>query len=445
MRLHCEGDAVPTINGLDLTMSLDAKGVITARIDYTLEFSPEEAAANISIAEKAVLARRYGGLDLYTAQAAGAAGMQLLAGQAAGDQADQVVAVLQDQTAGFDSFGIAAGAPPSVTRSFTHTLTDTERTALLEVGREHPYALVSVLPAGIRADVQIAQVEIDVGDPAGVPQPAGDFPVGTAPRAVAFDGHSVWVANSGGENVTKLSLDGTPQGPFAAGKVPSAIAVEPMTGAVWVAASGDQAIAVLMQNGTLANIVPTVGSPTALAAGTAVWVATDAGNLEKHDPVTGGTLQTVPLPGKTPSAVCFSDGNIWVADEQAGTVARVRAEDGTLVGSYPVGAQPLALAFDGECIWVANNGEATVTKLRAADGANLGAFPVGANPTGVVAANGMVWVANGGDRTVTRLRASDGGADQTIDVGPGPSSIAYDGQSIWVTRESANSVARRPA
>jgi DNA-binding beta-propeller fold protein YncE len=437
---------VPTINGLDLTMSLDANGVVTARIDYTLRFSPEEAAANISVAERAVLARRYGVLDTYTAQASIAAGMQLLVGQAAGDPADQVVAVLQDETASYTSFGVGAGAPAAVPRSFTHTLTDTEQAALLEVGREHPYALVSVLPAGIRADVQIAQVEIDVGDPAAPPpQPAADFPVGTTPRAVAFDGTSVWVANTGSNDVTKIGLDGSLQGPYQAGLTPTAIAVDPGTGTVWVADSGDQLVMVLAPNGTIANQIATAGVPTALAVGGGyVWIATNAGVVEKHDPLVGGNLGSYPLAGKTPSAAVYGDDGVWVADELNGTVAHLRAADGTLV-TYKVGTQPLGIAFDGDSVWVTNSGDATVTKLRAADGTSLGVFPVGASPVGVVTANGMAWVANSGGSTVTRLRASDGSIDATIDVGPNPGGIAYDGRNVWVTREGANSVARRQA
>src|SRR4051794_1420925 len=50
------------------------------------------------------------------------------------------------------------------------------------------------------------------------------FPVGNAPRWVAFDGANIWVTNYFSNNVTKLrASDGAPQGTFNVGIGPEGI------------------------------------------------------------------------------------------------------------------------------------------------------------------------------------------------------------------------------
>jgi DNA-binding beta-propeller fold protein YncE len=48
-----------------------------------------------------------------------------------------------------------------------------------------------------------------------------------------------------------------------------------------------------------------------------------------------------------------------------------------------VGHSPRRIAFDGSNVWVTNENDGTVTKLRAIDSVNLGTFPVGLTPQGI--------------------------------------------------------------
>ena len=49
----------------------------------------------------------------------------------------------------------------------------------------------------------------------------GTYPVGSAPRGLAFDGTNIWVANTGSGNVTKLKAsDGALVGTYPAGLDP---------------------------------------------------------------------------------------------------------------------------------------------------------------------------------------------------------------------------------
>lgn len=60
-------------------------------------------------------------------------------------------------------------------------------------------------------------------------------------RRAAFDGSSVWVANAGSNNVTRLrASDGTVLGTFAVGNEPLAVAFDGTS--VWVANSGSNTV-----------------------------------------------------------------------------------------------------------------------------------------------------------------------------------------------------------
>jgi len=60
------------------------------------------------------------------------------------------------------------------------------------------------------------------------------FPVGSEPFGVAFDGANIWVANEGGNSVTKLRAnDGTNLGTFAVGTEPFGLAFDGAN--IWVA------------------------------------------------------------------------------------------------------------------------------------------------------------------------------------------------------------------
>lgn len=69
----------------------------------------------------------------------------------------------------------------------------------------------------------------------------GTQAVGGRASAVAFDGTSIWVANSGSNDVTKLrASDGALLGTYAVGAAPSAICFD---GAyIWVANAGSNTV-----------------------------------------------------------------------------------------------------------------------------------------------------------------------------------------------------------
>ena len=114
---------MPSINNLDLTMSRDTNGVITALVDFELQLSQFEVDVNVPITERVALVRQMVELDNWAVGGDGA--VQSEAG--GGDQLDATVAMLSSSDVDAASLGLSAGAGGSVKRSFTHVLTSPRR------------------------------------------------------------------------------------------------------------------------------------------------------------------------------------------------------------------------------------------------------------------------------------------------------------------------------
>src|SRR5579864_4684130 len=109
------------------------------------------------------------------------------------------------------------------------------------------------------------------------------FPVGGGPEGVAFDGSSIWVANSFTNSVTKLAAnDGTVLGTFPVGGEPYGIAFD----------------------------------------GANIWVSGLLGqNVTKLRASDGTNLGSFPT-GTEASGVAFDGANVWVANEGSNTVTK---------------------------------------------------------------------------------------------------------------------------
>jgi DNA-binding beta-propeller fold protein YncE len=61
--------------------------------------------------------------------------------------------------------------------------------------------------------------------------------------------------------------------------------------------------------------------------------------------------------------VAYDGANIWVTDQNAATVTKLKASTGATLGTFTVGSSPAGVAFDGVNIYVTNFGSTTVSKL----------------------------------------------------------------------------------
>ncbi len=151
-----------------------------------------------------------------------------------------------------------------------------------------------------------------------------DFPAGSTPAGIAFDGANIWVANQDDNNVTKLrASDGTILGVFPVGNHPLAIAFDRAN--IWVVNGGDN-------------------------------------NVTKLRASDGNNLGTFPV-GFIPEGIAFDGSNIWVTNGGDNNVTKLQASDGNNLGALPIGNGPWGITFDGASIWVTNPNSNTVSKL----------------------------------------------------------------------------------
>ena len=286
-----------------------------------------------------------------------------------------------------------------------------------------------------------------------LPRVHGDYPVGSEPVALAFDGANIWVANWDSNNVMKLrASDGINLGTFAVGVRPNSLAFDGAN--IWVANWDSNNVMKLRASDGVNLGTFVVGTkPSALSFdGANIWVANqDSNNVMKLRASDGANLGTFAA-GATPVALAFDGANIWVANVISNNVMKLRASDGVNLGTFAVGTGPTALAFDGTNIWVAmvdwgdpRNSIGSVMKLRLSDGVNLGTFATFPLSTGIALAfdGANVLVADFIGGIVIKLRAIDGFDLGTFATGSRLTALAFDGTNIWIASATGNSVLKR--
>ena len=299
------------------------------------------------------------------------------------------------------------------------------------------------------------------------------------PVDFAFDGTHIWVVNLGangglppnGEGVTELNAsDGSPVQKLSGGSFgfsfPRAIAFDGTH--LWVANDASNSVTELnASNGswvqTLSGGPYGFNSPDGIVFdGTHVWVANQDGNsVTELDASDGSFVQT--LSGGSygfanPVDLAFDGTHLWVSNFSGPSVTELNASDGSWIqtiaehatGGPPGFFGPERMVFDGTHIWVVNTFSVdgvgnSVTELNASDGSFVqtvsGHFD---SPIGIAFDGTHLWVTNNLGNSVTELNASDGSFVQTLSGGPygfnSPDGIVFDGTHLWVANIDGNSV-----
>ncbi len=294
--------------------------------------------------------------------------------------------------------------------------------------------------------------------PAGPPSPSamqaalgtwypGTYSAGSYPRAIAFDGSNIWVANLYNASVTKLNAGtGATIGTYSTYfNYPQAMAFDGAN--IWVIypnGNPDYATKIRASDGAFLGYVYCGYYPYGICFdGTYIWT-TDYywGDVTKINASTGSIVGEYSA-GNYPMALAFDGTNIWVTNYNNGSVTELNASNGSTVGTYSCGGYPMAIAFDGANVWVTNTYSNTVTKLNAS-GSIVGTYGVGSYPESITFDGTNIWVANEGSNTITKLRASDGTNLGSYNVGSYPLGIAFDGANIWTANQGSTNVTRIP-
>ena len=265
----------------------------------------------------------------------------------------------------------------------------------------------------------------------------GAIPVGDQPGPIAFGSGSLWVANLGDQNISRIdpgarrtlrniSVSSSPTG-IAATASGLWVVESPNTNSVLV----DRVDPEFDRPETVArigNVVP--DGPGAIATnGHSVWVAPSTGELTRLDGTSGKPAWQLD-PNASPAGIAVGGGVIWLTDPEAGNVVRV--DPSGLLTPITVGDAPAGIAVGGGGVWVADSLDDAVVRIDPDTRSVTATIPVGRSPAGVAYGAGSVWVADSGDGTVTRI---DPHTDKprTITVGGSPQAITIADGKAWVT------------
>ena len=275
------------------------------------------------------------------------------------------------------------------------------------------------------------------------------FPAGNFPRALAFDGHHVWVVNLTSNSVSKITREGQTVGEYPAGTLPQSIVFDGEN--LWVGTSIGEVIKLSTEGETLLRVELEGILNSAEFDGCSIWVADTLDGAITKIGLTG-QIEATSQVGVKPSDLLYDGSHIWVANGGDDTILKLD-ENGQVLLTVNA-EQPGALAFDGKNLWTTNTGflyypGSTVTKFDT-NGQRLGVYLVGSSPGGILYADGVIWVAselNGFNitgSTITKL-SPDGENLGGYHAGSGPQSLLYDGDHLWAVDRVTATVSRMNA
>jgi outer membrane lipoprotein-sorting protein len=188
--------------------------------------------------------------------------------------------------------------------------------------------------------------------------------VGINPIGISSDGTNVWVANSGGGNVSQISIS----------------------------------------SGTVVKTITVGNNPSGISSdGTNVWVTNSGdGNVSQISILSGTVVNTITV-GDTLLGISSDGTNVWVVGQNTNSVYQISISSGTVVKTIAVGSSPSSISSDGTNVWVTNNLSNTVSQISISSGTVVKTITVGNNPSGISSYGTNVWVSNTDDNTVSKI------------------------------------------
>jgi YVTN family beta-propeller protein len=261
------------------------------------------------------------------------------------------------------------------------------------------------------------------------------LPVGDHAVSSAFDGRYLWVASASGviaqvdttidQVIRTVKLRGRPVG----------VAVTPE--GVWVADNGGDTVTRLNAGTGQPNATVHVGAnPLGFAqVDRDLWVFSQAAQQANViDPRTARVTRTVPLPGLGGGYPAIAGGGIWVPD-LAGTtrsVWRVEPDTGQVTRRIPTEAHPAEIAFAFSSGWVTD--DQGVIRFDPATGKEQARVTgVGRQLDGIETTPDAVWVVSVADNLLSKIDPATNRATASISVCTGPRHLTVVHGDVWVT------------
>ena len=296
-------------------------------------------------------------------------------------------------------------------------------------------------------------------DPTVPARAVATFPMFGDPVAMAVRGGDVWVA---GNNPTWVTRWVTPMNPATRDKPTIALSAAPTRlaateDAVWVLTPADNSV---VRIDPAANqVVSTIGvgrAPSGLAVGAgAVWVSRRSdGAVVRINPATNRVVATIGI-GRAPGAMTVAGGMVWVALPGGGLGRIDPASNRSTVIRVPRCCAGELAASDG-ALWVANHEDGTLVRVDPATGRVAARIllpkTTGQRPHQVAVGEGAVWVTSASPRRDTanllwRVNPASNQVTGTLDLGPTsaggiPNSVAAGNGAVWVGGTTKGSIVR---
>ncbi|WP_188555355.1 Ig-like domain repeat protein [Edaphobacter dinghuensis] len=215
---------------------------------------------------------------------------------------------------------------------------------------------------------------------------------------------------------------------IAVGNDPTALAVDPASGRLYVANTADATVTVI--DGSSSSVLFTIKvgrSPVAIAVnsvtGKAYVANRDDNTVTIIDADTSGT--SLVAVGAAPVAIAVNpaDNSVYVANQNSNNVTAINGTDGT-TATLVAGSSPAAIAVEPttDTVYVVNKGDNTVSAFdRASD--SVATFSVGASPSSIAInpVTNRIYVPSSEDGNLTVI---DGLAASTTTITVGTPAIA---------------------
>ena len=173
-----------------------------------------------------------------------------------------------------------------------------------------------------------------------------------------------------------------------------------------------------------------------------MWVAEpDAGLVARVDPARRAVAATIPV-GTKPGRVVAAGGQVWVLDRDDRTLARIDPRTNTVAQTIALASQPGDVLLSAGTLWVASRADGTVLRIDPGTGRTKSVVSTGGNPSSLAASDGAVWVATDGSGSLVRIDARTGTVTNTIRVGDAPAAVAAAASGLWVLDPLDATVAR---
>jgi streptogramin lyase len=146
--------------------------------------------------------------------------------------------------------------------------------------------------------------------------------------------------------------------------------------------------------------------------------------------------------GAAPAGATAAFGAVWVADDRAGTLARLDPETDRVTRRIRLRPGVFSLTHGFGALWVVNYERGTLSRVDPRSG-RLRTVRLGATPFDVVAAYGRVWVTSWEAGALVEVEPRTLRVLHRTDVGPRPTGLRAADGGVWVGfGRSATAVAR---